>query len=299
MHEKRPDFRFMATGIGSVPFLDVEATCREMADMVPFMPFWPQFVKRSHVEDMSIQYSEGLPLLEVKAEERSLIIPKSDQRETGLVKFYEHYLADEVECFAMSREYAPGFYSLLELIADGEVECGPFIKGQIVGPLTFTAGIKDAKGKPILHDPELSDAMARGLSIKALWQVRKLERSGKRPIIFLDEPYLSGFGSAFSPIQRHEVVDMLRIVINYLRNNADVLTGIHCCGNTDGLWFWRQARILSTLMPLTIWIIFCCMRMILCDLSREGGLLHGGLSPPRISGGMSRLMSCFQGWERA
>lgn len=233
MPEKRPDFRFMATGIGSVPFLDVGATCREIAEMVPFMPFWPQFVKRSHLEDMSIQYSEGLPLLEIKAEERSLIIPGSNQRETELVKFYELYLAHEVERFAMSREYAPGFYSMLELLADGEVECGPFIKGQIVGPLTFTAGIKDPEGKPILHDQELSEAMTRGLAIKALWQVRKLEGSGKRPVIFLDEPYLSGFGSAFSPIQRHEVVDMLRIIIDYLRENADVLIGIHCCGNTD------------------------------------------------------------------
>ena len=26
---------------------------------------------------------------------------------------------------------------------------------------------------------------------------------------------------------------MLRIIIDYLRNNADVLIGIHCCGNTD------------------------------------------------------------------
>ena len=118
MPEKRPDFSFMATGIGSVPFLDVEVTCREIADMAPFMPFWPQFVKRSHLEDMSIQYSEGLPLLEVKAEERSLVIPRYDHRETELVKFYELYLADEVERFTMSREYAPGFYSLLELIAN-------------------------------------------------------------------------------------------------------------------------------------------------------------------------------------
>ena len=26
---------------------------------------------------------------------------------------------------------------------------------------------------------------------------------------------------------------MLRIVIDYLRENADILIGIHCCGNTD------------------------------------------------------------------
>ena len=88
-------------------------------------------------------------------------------------------------------------------------------------------------GKPILHDQELAEAMTKGLAIKALWQVKNLEKSGRRPVIFIDEPYLSGYGSAFSSIQRHEVVDMLRIVIDYLRENSDVLTGIHCCGNTD------------------------------------------------------------------
>ena len=49
----------------------------------------------------------------------------------------------------------------------------------------------------------------------------------------MDEPYLSGFGSAFSSIQRHEVIEILRKVIDYLRENSDALIGIHCCGNTD------------------------------------------------------------------
>jgi len=233
MHEKTPDFRFMATGIGSVPFLDIETTCREICRQVPFMPFWPQFVQRSHLEDMIIQYSEGLPLLEVNAEERSLFCPLSDQKETDLVRFYEQFFAHDVERFAVSREYAPGLYAILELMDKGDADPGPYIKGQTVGPVTFTAGVKDLKGRSILYDPELSEAMTKGLAIKALWQVKKLASLGKKPVIFLDEPYLSGFGSAFSPVQRHEVVDMLRMVIDYLKENTDVLIGIHCCGNTD------------------------------------------------------------------
>ena len=70
MAEKSLDFGFLATGIGSVPFLEMEETCREIARLFPHMPFWPQFVKRSYLEDMSVQYSEGLPLIEVNQEER-------------------------------------------------------------------------------------------------------------------------------------------------------------------------------------------------------------------------------------
>jgi hypothetical protein len=228
-----PALRFMATGIGSVPFQDVEGTCGEICRWTPSMPFWPQFVKRSHLEDMIIQYSEGLPLVRVDSNTRSLSVPRSTDRETELVAFYERYFAEDVASFAVSPEVAPGLYSLLRRVHDDKGGLGPYIKGQTVGPVTFAAGVKDPEGKSILYDPELSEAMTKGLAIKALWQVRLLAGSGKRPVIFLDEPYLSGFGSAFSPIQRHEVIDMLRMVIDYLRERCDVLIGIHCCGNTD------------------------------------------------------------------
>ena len=233
MPDMLTDFRFMATGIGSVPYEDIDTTCREICRWLPFMPFWPQFVRRSHLEDMIIQYSEGLPLLTVNAGDRSLSVSRSDTRETQLVAFYERFFAQDVESFAVSRKAAPGLYTLLELMEADTEDWGPYVKGQTVGPVTFAAGVKGAEGKPILYDPELSEAMTKGLAIKALWQVRKLEGSGKRPVIFLDEPYLSGFGSAFSPVQRHEVIDMLRMVIDYLRENCDVLIGLHCCGNTD------------------------------------------------------------------
>ena len=58
------DFFFMPTGIGSVPFQDVARTCRDIVSLFPSAPFWPQFVRKSHREDMIIQFSEGLPLLE-------------------------------------------------------------------------------------------------------------------------------------------------------------------------------------------------------------------------------------------
>jgi methionine synthase II (cobalamin-independent) len=99
--------------------------------------------------------------------------------------------------------------------------------------VSFAAGIKGPDGRPLLSSPDLKDALTKGIAIKAVWQAGELARSGKQPILFLDEPYLSGFGSAFSSIERHEVIDMLKEVIGYLRERSDVLIGIHCCGNTD------------------------------------------------------------------
>lgn len=233
MTKKTPQFNFMATGIGSVPFEDIEDACRVILEHFPSMPFWPQFVKRSYLEDMSAQYCEGLPLLKINEKGRKITLSPERSAESELTVFYEHFLAGDMDHFSISRAYAPGLYAMLDLVEQGRGYHGPYIKGQTVGPITFAAGILDRDGKPVLHNAELMEAMVNGLAIKAVWQALTLARTGKRPILFLDEPYLSGFGSAFSSIQRHEVIHLLRTVINYMRENSDTLIGIHCCGNTD------------------------------------------------------------------
>jgi methionine synthase II (cobalamin-independent) len=230
--EKKPAFNFKATGIGSVPSVDVQDTCIHILEHFPEIPFWPQLVKRTHLEDMNIQFSEGLPLLEIIEEKRALTVSGGD-RESALVAFYDRFLAEDVDYFAISGAFAPGLYELVERIQKNPEQYGPCVKGQIVGPVTFSAGITGPDGKSLLYDPELLEAMVKGISIKALWQVREMGKSGKTPIIFLDEPSLSGFGSAFSPIERREVIHLLKEVIDYLRQRSHALIGIHCCGNTD------------------------------------------------------------------
>ncbi len=225
-------FNFKATGIGSVPSLGVQDTCIHILEQLPEIPFWPQLVKRTHLEDMNIQFSEGLPLLEIREEKRALAV-SAENRESELVAFYDRFLTEDVDYFGISRGFAPALYELVDLIQKNPKPYGPYVKGQTVGPVTFSAGINGPDGKSLLYDAELLEAIVKGISIKALWQVRELGKSGKKPIIFLDEPYLSGFGSAFSPIERREVIHLLKEVIDYLRERSDALIGIHCCGNTD------------------------------------------------------------------
>ncbi|UCH00013.1 MAG: hypothetical protein JSU78_06170 [Deltaproteobacteria bacterium] len=226
-------FNFMATGIGSVPFLDVENTCHRILRIFPDIPFWPQFVKQGHLEDMSIQATQGLPLLEVNHEKNSIYVTSAEDQESELISFYEHFMAEDTDYFAVGHEYAAGLYKLLELIDKSPKSYGPFVKGQIVGPITLAGSLKDPTGKSALYNSEIMDTIVKGLAIKALWLVKKMSISDKRPVIFIDEPYLSGFGSAFTPIQREEVVRSIREIIDYLRSRSNAFIGIHCCGNTD------------------------------------------------------------------
>jgi hypothetical protein len=233
MTQRTPfDFHFLATGIGSVPYLDVRGTCLRILEACPHIPFWPQFVQRSHLEDMVVQFTEGLPFLEV-TEDRKVLVAVRGQEEQELLAFYDRFLAEDVEHFALSRNYVPGFYEMLALIEEAPEKYGPFVKGHTVGPVTFAAAIRDREGRNLFSYPELSEAFVKALAIRALWQVRELGRSGKRPVLFLDEPYLAGYGSAFTPIQRHEVVALIKEVVDYVRDRSEAIIGVHCCGNTD------------------------------------------------------------------
>ncbi len=296
-------FDFAATGIGSVPFQDIEGTCNEILERLPYLPFWPQFVKRSHLEDMSIQFSEGLPLLEISEQKRSLTISSGD-KERELVSFYDHFLAQDIGYFSISRSHAPGLYAMLELITQDKGPVGDYIKGQTVGPVTFAAGITDLNGKPVLHNPELLEAMVNGLAIKTLWQVKELSKCNRRPVIFLDEPYLSGFGSAFSPIQRQEVVDLLRTVINYVKERSDALIGIHCCGNTDWPMIMEVGPDIINFDAFEYMEYFLLYPDEISRFLRKGGTVAWGIVPTtkftdnesveslflRLQGGLERVM---------
>jgi hypothetical protein len=288
--EHRQNFRFLATGIGSVPYLDVEDTCRMILDRFPEVPFWPQFPKRSFLEGMIVQFSEGLPLLEPD-ESMGLRVSKRD-RASELTRFYEHFLADDLEYFAMSGDYARGLYAMIELL-EKRTE-GTYVKGQSVGPVTFCTAVRDSEGRALIHDPEWSEALTKGLAIKALWQVGELSRLGRRPILFLDEPSLSGFGSAFSPVGRDEVIRMLREFMAYLRERCSVTLGIHCCGNTDWSMIVESGPDIINFDAYTYLDTFVLYREQISQFLAGGGSVAWGIVPTGDQAGRSSAKALME-----
>jgi methionine synthase II (cobalamin-independent) len=274
--EADPEFHFLATGIGSVPFLDINGTCRHILETCPEMPYWPQFVRRTHLEDMIIQFSEGLPALTIKGKTLVLV---QDQMEKELVAFYERFLAEDIGAFALSPEYAPGFSNLTRLIQQTPDQLGPYIKGQSVGPVTFAAAVRNQDGKLLFHYPDLLDACAKGLALRALWQVREMSKTGRRPVLFLDEPYLTGFGSAFTPVRREEVVALLGEVIEYLKQQTDVLVGIHCCGNTDWPMIAEAGPDIISFDAFSHMEHFLLFPEAISEFVKKGGAVAWGIVP--------------------
>ncbi len=227
----------LATGIGSIPFTEAEAGCRFVRENFPHIPFWPQLPRRTFLENMYVQYSRQLPGVTI-AGERMFIDTKRVPDE--LEGFYQKFMEEKLDDFALDPGYAAGFYALLE--AAPELTQLTAIKGQITGPISFGLQVTDEARRAIIYDDTLKDAAIKNLTRIAQWQEQKLKVLCPQTIMFIDEPYLSSFGSAFVNLTREQVIKPLNEVIEGLSG----LSAIHCCGNTDwSLLFETKVDIIS------------------------------------------------------
>jgi methionine synthase II (cobalamin-independent) len=226
------EIKGLSTGIGSLPHTDVDAALDLVFKYVPLIPFWPQLPKLNVREGMVAQFSENLPFMSMNENGLTFSTLESEDKDRDLESFYEHIIANDLDYFQISESYASGLHKFYTRLKTQDLKDVCFIKCQITGPFTFAASLTDNKGIPLLHDTIIKQAILRGLALKANWQIRLFRKFGKKIILFIDEPYLGCFGSAFTPINREDVIRGLTEFTETLKSD-DVLLGVHCCGNTD------------------------------------------------------------------
>ena len=216
------EFGCLPTIIGSMPHTDPEKACSQVSHYLKDIPAWPQLPERSFLEDMRVQYSQGFPGVVVK--ENSIYIDRAKAQEQ-LEEFYTAYLENNIDKYPISPDYAAGLHSFLAL-----ENLSPLaVKGQVTGPVTWGLTVTDENGKAIVYDDVLADAAAKLLRLKASWQEKQLRQISRNTIIFVDEPSMMSFGSAFFSLSRERVVELLEETLGGISG----IKGIHCCGNTD------------------------------------------------------------------
>jgi len=218
----------MATGVGSFPFPDAAQAIDFIRKCLPDIPHWPQLPVVSSCENMYLQYAEGLPCTEVNEAEGKIIFNTKDDIFGPMEKFYQNFLDHNLDAFAIAPRYAAGLYALLDTIK----EPLPILKGQSLGPISFGLTVTDQDRRAIFYHDQLRDVIIKHLALKAEWQAKKLKEYAKEVIIFIDEPYLASFGSAYISLSREDVVQALNEVSAAIRN-AGAIPGVHCCANTD------------------------------------------------------------------
>ncbi|MBE0416112.1 MAG: methionine synthase [Dehalococcoidia bacterium] len=206
-----------------MPHTDAKEACSLVARFLPEIPAWPQLPKRSFLENMNVQFSEWLPGVVIEGER--IYIDRAKNLDKPLERLYASYLENEVEKYAVSPDYAAGLHAFLE------TELGmPFaVKGHVTGPISWGLTVTDENRRPVLYDDVLADALAKHLRLKTAWQERELKAISPNTIIFVDEPYMASFGSAFVSLSQEQVTSLLEEVFSGISG----LKGVHCCGNTD------------------------------------------------------------------
>jgi hypothetical protein len=228
-----------STMIGSLPYKEPKKAVEIVVQNLS-LPAWPQLPKKSFKEQMHVQYTENFPGI-ILDEQNEKVWIDTEKFNSEITDFYQNFVDNQIEYFKISELYANGFYEFVNQLSNSNFFS---IKLQTIGPITFGLTIKTQSGKAILYDEQIKDAVIKVIIMKSVWQIKKVlecKTKVKEIILFLDEPYLSAYGSAFTSISKEEVVSYLNETIleikNFvkekLENNLKILFGVHCCGNTD------------------------------------------------------------------
>lgn len=269
-------FDLEATGVGSVPFKDPKQACQIIFKNFKSIPFWPQLPKRSYLENMYVQFSEGLPGCVLDEKPKTFHID-SRRALDGLEGMFEKYLAEDIDFFKISKPYAEGFYAFLETLKNSDKEM-KFVKGHITGPISFALSVTDENKRAIIYNKDLFQAITKLLVMKARWQIKKLKEFFPNVIIFIDEPYLVSIGSSYVTINLDEAIPALDEAIDLIKADG-ALVGVHCCGNTDWpVLLKRGVDILSFDAYNFIKEFFLYMDEVKSFLSR-GGTIAWGIVP--------------------
>ena len=268
---------FSTTAIGSVPYVDAVEAVETMRNLD--IPAYPQMVKVSPWEDMFLGALKGLPALVIDAEKQTVRAKRHD-RENDLADFYDKFMSGEREFLSLPPEASLGFRAFLNKAAENRAYGPDFLKVQVIGPLTFGQMVlmEDEKNS-LVDDPELLEAVALALGGKAAWEAAKIRDLDRTPVVFIDEPGLASYGSAFSSLTQETVVKTMGAACEVVRAEGPALIGCHVCGNTDWSMMMDTGIDIVNFDAFEIMEQFCLYPKRIKLFLENGGLIAWGIVP--------------------
>jgi hypothetical protein len=288
--------------IGSLPLTDHKQAAELVWQHTPEIPLWVQLPKLAD-ENITRQFASGLPGLREEGG-RTLIDTADRDFDSCLLRFYEEVLslqdpdADlDNSRFALRPDSARGFFELITQLSMRKTP--PLaLKGQIIGPVTFSTSFCDQHGKAIYYEPQLRDAAVKLLAFGARWQVRQLSAIIRPVLLFIDDPALTGFGSSIHiGMTREDISQCLGEVIDAVHMEGG-LAGVHVCANTDWTLILDSEADIVSFDAHTFFEQFIIYQASIGCFLQRGGLIAWGLIPTLDPGDIERETAgrLFKGW---
>ena len=290
-------FHNLTTAVGSFPHLDATELSSLLIQTLD-IPTWPQLPRRDFRESIYVQYGSKLPGANVNVDREKIIFNTKTDLHTSLEAFYQNYLDDNLDAFSLDPEFALGFYQFLEVLAATQ---GDWAKGQVIGPISFGLTVTDQDMRAILYEDALADALVKHMAMNARWQIKQLKQYRSNVILFVDEPYMASYGSAYINLNRDDAIQMMNEVF-YAIQAEGAISGVHCCANTDwSVLLETSVNILNLDAYDFMHNLSLYPRELRTFLDREG-IIAWGIVPNNESAwdenGESLAQRLMKGWQQ-
>ena len=228
---------FMTFALQGMPHRDLDEACRLMLRSFPEVPTVPNLSRSMR------RVIEGMPCLSIDDERKVLSFDFSQGRDSELVEFYERYLSQDSDYFAIDPRYEPGLYKLAQMVEEKPLPELRLVHCGIVGPYTAGFIIKDENGAPAFYNDTMRDVIVKQLAMKATWYERKVKElfPGAQTLFHLGEPGLSVYTSAGGAGSW----EVIRKACDEVLQAMEGITCIHCCSNMD--WSLLMETVTDTI----------------------------------------------------
>ncbi|MDR1395492.1 MAG: hypothetical protein LBK52_04910 [Deltaproteobacteria bacterium] len=267
---------FSSLTIGSVPFTGPAEALESLVSVD--IPAYPQLVQLGLEEDMLFGALDGLYFVRGAAEEQRITVPAAGLEE-NLARFYESFYAADFSFLAPGPKSSRGLAPFLEKAEKDPAFGRHHLKAQVAGPLTLGQSVRTEAGRLALDEPDLLEALALGLGGKAAYLGRLIRQTGRGAVVFVDEPGLTGYGSAFSSLSEETVLKTLETSLEAAQSQGPVLLGCHVCGNTDWGLLARTRMDILNFDAFNYLEPFCLYPRELAAFLEKGGWIAYGLVP--------------------
>ncbi len=277
----------MATGVGSLPFIDPETALAVIKKSLPHIPHWPQLPQRGRQEHFVFQFLQVLHDTVLLIDSGDHVIFNTDASDwlEKLTRFYGYCMdaqsgdINSLKHFASPKFAAEGLYAFLSKFQQSDFTSERYLKGHIAGPLSVGLNLKNSRGRIAYYEPELREIIVHSLSLNARWQASVLSDLGRPAIIFVDEPAVGVCGSShYITITREMILKDLNAIFSEI-HAENAVAGVHACASVDWSILFEAELEIVNLDAYCFGNSLLCYASDLKNFLERGGIIAWGIVP--------------------
>jgi len=277
---------FLATGIGSLPYIDPQQALNLIWKNLPQAPHWPQLPRLGAESAFVGQYLKVLVETGcIEGFDKPQFQINAVDWPERMTRFYELYFQAEagvenaLEEFGFTPAGGVGFHHFCRELEQKGTQDAILLKGQLSGPLTVGMEITEINGKASYYNEQLRDILIKALKLHARWQTRTLARFGLPVLMSIDDPALYAYGSSTHlTLERHTLIQNLNEIAEGIMAEGGI-PAVHVCAGMDWTLVFDTNIKVVNFDAYEYMTSMAVLAQPLEEFLQKGGILSWGIVP--------------------